>query len=219
MPKVTTLSDDEAAARAQPDQPWSRRLPGLTALVAAVLISVSAGAIAYLVVAQRTPTYLAVTGTLLDQPKAIARSQDAGVIDKLSRLRFKYAGILRSDSVVDPVAARLHLSRGAVAASIVSKGDTGSLLLFVGAQAASSDGAVQLSNQLSQQLAAFIVKEQHDNAIAPIDQVSLEIVAPARGATMVAPTTRQRYLTTVGAALATLVVALGVADLLRRRRV
>lgn len=197
---------------------WSRFRLEIVSLLTAVLLAVTAGAVAFVAVAHRDQTYLASTATLLDQPTAIARSQNPGVIDKLSRLRFKYAGILRSDSVVDPVAAKLNMNRGAVAGSIVSRGDTGSLLLFVGARATTRQKAVQLSNELARQLAAYIAKEQSEAAIPPIDRVSLRVVAPARGAALVSPTTRQRYVATAGAIVVVLVLSLGVADLVRRRR-
>jgi capsular polysaccharide biosynthesis protein len=175
------------------------------------------GGAAYEVVGHRHPTYLATSAVLLDEPEAVAISKDAGVIDKLSRLRFKYSGILRSDDIVNPVAERLHLPPGVVAGSIGSTGDTGSLLLFVGARSTSRTQAVALANALAEQLRTYVAKEQTANKIPALLKLELKIVSPARGAAQLTPTKRQKQVAGAGVALATLAVVLGVADIARRR--
>lgn len=202
-----------------PDLHASPAPPLLTVLSGAValLLALVFGGAAYEIVGHRNPTYLATAATLLDEPKALALSKDSGVIDKLSRLRFKYSGILRSDDVVDPVATKLGVPRGVVAGSIVSSGDTGSLLLFVGARSKNATQAVTLANALAQQLASYVAKEQKDNAIPALVALELRIVAPARYSAQLTPTKRQKEVAGAGVALATLAIVLGVMDVARRR--
>lgn len=193
--------------------PWL----GLAAALFALFLGVSAGAAGYLVVAQRPPSFLSSAAVLLDQPTAIAAAQDSGIVDKLSRLRFKYAAVLRSDAVVNPVAAELGLAPGVVAANIVSRGDTASLLLFVGGRSDSRAGAVRLANALASQLGRYVHKEQLDTGLGPEQRLSLRVVAPARGASQLLPTLRQKGVTAVGTGLAAAAGVLGVFGLLRRR--
>jgi capsular polysaccharide biosynthesis protein len=193
-------------------------VPATLSLVVAVVLALVAAGAGYLVVDRRDPTYLATASTLLDQPKALAASQDAGVIDKLGRLRFKYAGILRSDAVLDPVATELGIPAGELPGRLVTAGDDGSLLLLIGARGTDRREAVRTANALARQLAAYIDTEQATNGVTPVNRLTLQVVAPARGARIIQPTERQRYVAAAGAGLVVLVVSLGVADLLRRRR-
>jgi capsular polysaccharide biosynthesis protein len=192
--------------------------PGLLSIVLALLIGLAAAAAGYALVSHRQPSYYAGAATLLDQPTAIAASQDSGVVDKLGRLRFKYAGIAHSDTVVDAVASSLSLPPSTVANSIVTRADTDSLLLFIGATAGTSGDAQRIANALAQQLTTYVQEEQTGSRIAPRDQVSLRVVAPARSALQISPTQRQRSTAALGAGIAAIAVVLGIADVLRRRR-
>jgi capsular polysaccharide biosynthesis protein len=189
-------------------------MAGAVALVLALVL----GGAAYKVVGNRNPTFLATTATLLDEPQAVALSKDSGVIDKLSRLRFKYSGILRSDDIIDPVAKELGVDRGVVAGAVVSQGDTGSLLLFVGARTRDPELAVRMANALAKQLSAYVAKEQVDQKIPALLRVEMRIVAPARYSAQLTPTKRQKQVAGLGTMLATLAVVLGAADIARRRR-
>lgn len=161
-------------------------------------------------------SYQASAATLLDQPTVLAASKDAGVVDKLSRLRLKYAGILRSDAVVTPVAAKLGLPAGTVSGSMVTGNDPTSLLLFIGARSSTPEGAVALANALAQELAAYVRKEQL--VLNPRDRLALTVVAPARGGVQLLPTTRQQLVTGFGSGLVVLVLVLVVTDVVRRRK-
>jgi capsular polysaccharide biosynthesis protein len=199
------------------DDPSPRGL-GVLAVFFAVLVGLIAASLGYLAVDRRQPSYLSTAAVLLDQPTAIAASQDSGVVDKLSRLRFKYAAILRSDAVVDQVAAQLGLEPGVVAGAIVSRGDTGSMLLFVGGRSSTRQEAVRLANGLANGLADYVTKEQAATGLPPEKRLVLTIVAPARGAQQILPTDRQKGVTATGAGLGAAAAVLGVFGLLRRRR-
>jgi capsular polysaccharide biosynthesis protein len=191
-------------------------LAPLTLFIAAGLVLVATVA-GYEVAARRSPTYVAMASTMLDQPLTVAQSQDAGVVDKLSRLRLKYAGIVRSDKVVAAAAVALGGSRDEVASREFARVDDGSLLLYIGATGTSRQQAVRTANALANALAAYVTQEQRSARIAARDQVELEVVAPARGARQVLPTTRQKLLSAFGSGLFAFVVLGGVLDLIRRR--
>jgi capsular polysaccharide biosynthesis protein len=191
-------------------------LAPLTLAIAGLLVVLSAGA-GYEVAAHRSPTYIASAATMLDQPLPVAQSQDAGVVDKLARLRLKYAGILRSDAVVDVAATAAGVSRDTVAATELARVDDGSLLLYVGASSTRSARAVKVANALAAALSAYVEHEQSAAQIAPKDRVALNVVAPARHATAILPTNRQKLLTAFAAGLVAFVVLGGVLDVMRRR--
>lgn len=183
----------------------------------AVLLVVIAAVAGYEVAARRAPTYVASAATMLDQPLTIAQSQDAGVIDKLARLRLKYAGILRSDAVVNAAATSAGVSRDTVAATEVVRVDPGSLLLYVGASGTRASQAVRVANALASALSGYVTREQRSAQIAPRDRVELTVVAPARHAAAVLPTGRQKLLTGLGTGLVAFVLLAGVLDVMRRR--
>jgi capsular polysaccharide biosynthesis protein len=191
-------------------------LAPLTVGIAALLVVIAAVA-GYEVAARRAPTYVASAATMLDQPLTIAQSQDAGVIDKLARLRLKYAGILRSDAVVNAAATSAGVSRDTVAATEVVRVDPGSLLLYVGASGTRASQAVRVANALASALSGYVTREQRSAQIAPRDRVELTVVAPARHAAAVLPTSRQKLLTGLGTGLVAFVLLAGVLDVMRRR--
>jgi capsular polysaccharide biosynthesis protein len=183
----------------------------------AILLVVIAAVAGYEVAARRAPTYVASAATMLDQPLTIAQSQDAGVVDKLARLRLKYAGILRSDAVVNAAATSAGVSRDTVAATEVVRVDPGSLLLYVGASGTRPAQAVRVANALASALSSYVTREQRSAQIAPRDRVELTVLAPARHAAAVLPTSRQKLLTGLGAGLVAFVLLAGVLDVMRRR--
>lgn len=183
-----------------------------------VVVAVLGGAVGDLVVEQRPAVYAAQSAVTLDQPLTISQSQDAGVVDKLSRLRLKYAGELRSDPVVEAVATSTQQSVGTVRGALFTGQDPDSLILFIGARGSSPNVAQSLANAYAQQLQRFVQHEQTTNAIAPRDRLSLDILVPARYAAHVSPTRRQRLVGAGGAAVVAGLLVLGLAALPRRRR-
>ena len=181
---------------------------------ALVLVAMIAG---YEVAARRAPTYIASAATMLDQPLPVADSQDAGVVDKLARLRLKYAGLVRSDAVVDVAAKSVNVPRDTVAATLIARVDQGSLLLYIGASSTRPARAVAVANALATSLRAYVAHEQTRALIAPRDRIELSIVAPARHAQAILPTRRQKLLSGFGAGLVAFVVLGGVLDVMRRR--
>lgn len=208
----------DAATTGAP-RPALRELLTRSSLAAiTVVVAVLGGAVGDVAVELRPDVYAAQTAVTLDQPLTISQSQDAGVVDKLSRLRLKYAGVLRSDEVVGAVATSTGQSAGTVRGALFTGQDPASLLLFIGARAGSPRLALRLANAYAQQLQQFVQHEQTSNAIAPRDRLTLDILVPARYAAHVSPTRRQRLVGAVGAAVVAALLVLGLAALPRRRR-
>jgi capsular polysaccharide biosynthesis protein len=196
----------------------SRWTPDLAALVMAAVLALVVAAAAALLVSHRPAQYVATSATLLDQPIAIALSQDAGTVDKLSRLRFKYAGILHSDAVLDRVSRDVNVSHDDLVNGLFTRGDPESLLLFISAENSNKAKAVQTANALSTELAGYIDREQLGAKIAARDRISLKVVAPARKAARILPSRRAQLTAALGAAIATFALVLAIAELQRRRR-
>ena len=207
----------DAATTGAPRSGLLARLSSSSLAAVAVVVAVLGGAVGDLVVELRPDAYAAQTAVTLDQPLTISQSQDAGVVDKLSRLRLKYAGELRSDEVVEAVATSTGQSAGTVRGALFTGQDPASLLLFIGARASSPRLALRLANAFAQQLQRFVQREQTTNAIAPKDRLTLEILVPARFAAHVSPTRRQRLVGAVGVATVAVLLVLGLAALPRRR--
>jgi capsular polysaccharide biosynthesis protein len=208
-----------------PPQPiWFDRLlaslkgAAATIVAIAILLGFLVAGLTYHFAGKKDPVYVSTAATLLDQPRTIGLAENSGIIDKLSRLRFKYAGILRSDDVVDAVAKKVGVPRGVAAGAIVTRGDTGSLLLYVGARSGDPKKALALANAFAQQLSSYVVTEQLQAKIPEQQRLTLKVVAPARTTALVSPTKKQRYVSGLGAGLAVGVAFAGVADVVRRRR-
>lgn len=206
------------AKTAEQQQPFWQLVEvlGRRSTAVAVVAALLAAVVGFVFAGTRDPSYQASAATLLDQPAVLAASKDAGVIDKLSRLRLKYAGILRSDAVVTPVAAKLGVSAGTVSGSMVTGSDATSLLLFIGARSSTAKGAVAMANALAEELSAYVSKEQA--VLQPRDRLALTVVAPAREGAQLLPTRRQQLVAGVGSGLVVLVLVLVVTDVVRRRR-
>lgn len=192
-------------------------LAPLTLVIAGLLVAM-ATVTGYVLEDSSTPTYGAQAGTMLDQPLPVAQSQDAGYVEKLSRLRLKYAGIAKSDDVLTAAAHAAGVSRDDLAEDEYAKVDSGSLLLYVGSTGDSEKRAIRQANALASALADYVKREQVRAQIAPRDRVELTVLAPADRATKLLPTTRQKLLVAVACGVVAFVVLGGVLDQIRRRQ-
>ena len=207
---------DETPAPAQLRWWGFGALAPLSLFIAVGLVLIS-GVAGFALGAARTPTWYAYASTLIDQPLRVAESQDAGVVDKRSRLRLTYAGLTRSDAVLNPAAAAVGLKREDLDGKVVARVDPGSLLLVVGAAADTEQKAIDVANALATSLQSYIEAEQKRALIADADRLSLSIVAPAHSATKALPTTRSSLTAGVGTGLVVFVLVAAALDVMRRR--
>lgn len=191
---------DDDTGRLPPIPTWL-----LVGAVAAVLAVLAAGLLAL----PGGPVWQSRATLLIDQPQAIAVSQDPGIIEKLSRLRFKYAGLVGTadfaDLVDDPTAE-------AGDAQLLASVPPDSLLLHVGARG-DRDTVQGLSDAGAAALIDYVDRELNELELAPEQRFTLTVVSPASAPQRLDGSRR-------GLALATLVGAgaLGVASFVLRRR-
>lgn len=201
------------AVRRRP--PASRRYLALLVLgaLAAGLVIGLAAAIA---TKHTTPTFQSQAMLEIDQPHALAVSADDGVIAKLSRLRYKYAGLLRTQTFAQPIAAKTKLPVGTVANALYSGVDPQTLVLAVGAKAHNKDQTYRIAVAAGQELIDYTRHEQSQLNIAPVDQVTFTLVTPASQPVRISPTHQRIVLVGVGAFLFVTAGTIGFGYLWRR---
>lgn len=183
------------------------------AVVAAVLVS----SISYFAYRHYHPTYQAAAAIAFDQPKAVAEAPDAGPVQKLSQLRLLYAGLVKTDVVVEPLGRQLNLPAAEVASSAYATVAPNSLLLIVGARNGDSTNARLISEGLAEQIVHYVDVVQHDAHVRPSDRVTAVIVAHPHVAAQIAPTDKRRISVAVLAGILVFAIVIGVGALVRRR--
>ena len=167
----------------------------LAALAAGLVV----GLIAAFAVKGTTPTFQSQALLEIDQPHALAVSADDGVIAKLSRLRFKYAGLMRTQTFAQPIATKLNLPVGLVAGSLYSGVDSETLVIAVGAKTHNRTQTEQIAAAGAQELIDYTQHEQSQLKIPVADEVSFTLVTPASPAVKVSPTHQRIVLVALGA--------------------
>jgi hypothetical protein len=123
--------------------------------------------------------FLSAATVLIDQPVAIANSNDASIVDKLSRLRLKYGGLARTSVIAGPVAQKLELSDRLVVRSVSSTIVPQTLLFTIEARARGAMLAQKIAQAAAEQVAAYAQQEQEANAIPADKQFKLTVVINA----------------------------------------
>ena len=157
--------------------------PALAALVSAVVVSaVLLGALL-----SATQVWSSTAVLSIDQPGAIAASDDSGVIDKLSRLRFKYVGLVETDRIASPVAESLDEPLEDVRDRLAGEAELQNLLIKATGTDDTADGAERTAAALAEALVAQVEADQEAVAAPPALKVSLTVVRPAGDAEQIAP--------------------------------
>ena len=175
---------------------FPRRVAILIAL--ALVAGVIVGLIAAFAAKHGTPTFQSAAVVEIDQPTAMALSPDDGVFAKLSRLRYKYAGLLNTDVFATPVAQQTHLPVGAVLTELYPIVNPSSLTMVIVARTHDRTQAQQLASAGAQYLVDYTNREQADLKAPPADKVSFTVVTPAAPATKTAPTSQRVTLVGLG---------------------
>jgi hypothetical protein len=174
----------------------SVRRPGPLAFLLAALVAVLAAAAAGLIVRGSSSTFTSTALVSIDEPRAVAAAGDGGVIDKLSRIRFKYAGLVPTDKLAAPVAQQLGVPieqvRGRLSASV----HITDLLLRLSCVEPDAGSARRCSDALATSMVAFVAREQSTNGIPPDQRLVMAPVQAAGPAVATGP----RRTRTVGAA-------------------
>lgn len=212
--------DARAASAAPLRAPWSVRRHGSRSLIRVWLVPVVVGVLAAVATAfaasGKPPVYRDGVTLLIDQPKAIAGSVDSGVLDKLGRLRYKYAGLVRTDVVVSPVARQLDLPEGAVRGGLAAQVDPASLLMTVSGSADAPGRSRELASAGADAVIAYAEREQRAAGIAPAQQFTFSVVVPAGTPTKISAQTRRVVGESLIAGILAAAVGSGVVLLTRR---
>jgi capsular polysaccharide biosynthesis protein len=169
------------------------RRPTLVQVVVVVIVAVIGAALAGAIVGTRTATYESRTAVLIDQPRAIAAAGDEGVIAKLVRLRTKYAGLVPTPRLLQPVADAVHRPLGEVAGSVRVEVPVNSLLLTVVATSSDRHLVGPLSHALGERLRTYAADEQQQADIPADQRFTFAVVAGPSTPTKVSPS-RDRAL-------------------------
>lgn len=208
VPAAAAPAADETAAPPQPPvetagPALTRRRRGRRTAVITTLAALVVGALAALVagvaVDSAAPTYRSQALLTIDQPGAIAASPNDGVIAKLSRLRSKYTGLVRTEVFAQPVADRTGLSVGTLIGATSAAADPSSLLVLLRAQAHDASLAQTIARAMSEHLVDYVDQEQVANHIPRNERVSFTVVTPAQSATKISPSRQRVYLIAGGA--------------------
>ena len=185
---------------AGPGAAWARTWPArwqrpsrLQFLIVAIAVAlgVAVGAAAALGVARSQPTYQSNATLLIDEPRAIAASNDGGIVDKLGRLRAFYADVVGSDVFAAPVAAQVGLPLGVVRAALTVNVPTNSLVLVVGTRTNNPTTSRLLAQAAAEALVTYVQQEQTRNSIPDAQRVTMTVITPAGTAAQIAPTKRR----------------------------
>jgi capsular polysaccharide biosynthesis protein len=150
--------------------------------------------------------YTSTTVMLINDPYQLATSGSSEFLN-LDALRSKYAGLLDTDPIAQPVAASLHLSLDGVIGALSSQVPTESLLMSVEATWASPTEAELISQTAANELTSYVNAENTHYAIPANDQISLTTVNPASPAVARRPS--KSHALTLAVGLAVLGFALG----------
>lgn len=165
----------------------------------AIVAGIVVGFIAAVATKHGTKTFQSQAVLEIDQPTAVALSADDGVIAKLSRLRYKYAGLINTEAFAAPVAAKVGLPVGAVLGKLYPIVDPSTLIMAVGARTHDRTQTQELANAGAQELVDYTKREQDSLKVPAAAKVSFTIVTPAGQAAKTAPTNQRVTLVGLGA--------------------
>lgn len=189
----------------------------IRALTIAVPIALLLAAIGAAVVLAGTPTYQSSATLVIDQPRAIAASGDASVIDKLSRLRYKYSGLVDTERITLPVAKQTGVPVDTVAKALYAEVDPLSLLLVVGARSTDASRSRSLAAAAASEVVAYVQQEQQTASIPPNERFTFAVVIPVMKVQKISPTSARAGAVAVALGLVGLGGTLGAVELARRR--
>lgn len=174
--------------------------------VTTALAAVVAGALVWLSVMSGAERYEASTVLLIDSPVELATATNSGVIDKLNRLRGKYAALAETEAIGGPAAETLDVRLGAVLGATEARLGRAELTLVVVGSGPDAETAQAFSRAMAESIVSFVENEHIENGIPLGDRFLFEIVREPTGARQVAPSA-QRATTSALFAVALVAVA------------
>lgn len=185
--RVTTPPDDPTAPRGGHDsspQPredvWSAMgHHAAAAIVVGLLLGVLLAAVGAMISLSGATVYTSSTTMLIDDPYQLATSGQVNEYAALDALRYKYAALIDTDAIADPVASRLHVPVNDVLGALSTNVPINSLLMTVEATWSTQREAQQVAQAAANQVTAYINYEDNAYAIPTADRFTFKVVDPA----------------------------------------
>lgn len=154
------------------------------AVVAGLLVAAVLGAVGGILGAQASTTYTSTTTMMIDDAYQLAAAGSQGEMLKLNTLLIKYAGLVSTDAIAQPVATELGLSLHQVLRAVTAQanGSTETLLLPVAATWSTPAEAVRLSQAVADELIAYVKAQDVEFHIPAKDRFTFITVNPASAA-------------------------------------
>jgi hypothetical protein len=173
------------------------------ALLMALMAAVLAAGITSLLVPTTHTGFTSVALVALDEPKAVALAKDGLILDKISKVRYKYAGLVGTDAIANPVATRLRVPIDKVRGRLGASAFSTDLLLRLSCSGATSAEARRCTNALAEAVVQYIRDEQQANGIPAALALTATTVQPATRGFEAAPRrNRVRLLSVLVGAMA-----------------
>lgn len=154
--------------------------------------------------------FASASSVAIDQVRGIVIAESPSILEKLSRLRFKYAGLIGTREFSDPVAERLGLPTGVVSRALYAEANPASLVMVVGARSSDADTARSIAQAAGEYLVEYVAAEQEAAGIPPELRFEFRVVTPAYPAVALDEPMRRAGLVAVGLAVVAGVAALVV---------
>ena len=163
-------------------------------------------------------SYTSRTVMLIDDPYGLAVAGNYTTFLQLDSLRFKYADLVDTTLIAQPVANELHLSFNDVAEAASTFLPTQSLLMNVDATWSSPKEAQVISEAVATELSNYVKREVATYNIPPPSAFTLSVIDPASAAVSHGPSSRKALTLAIGLAILGFVLGFLGAQLARYLR-
>ncbi len=194
-----------------------RRDPMRAVLVGLILAAVL-GVIGAVAGRGGSTTYMSQTVMLIDDPYGLAVQGNFNSFMQLSALRFKYADLINTSPIAQPVATSLHLPVASVVGSVSAEVPAESLLLDIDATWSTPREAQVLSQAVADELTNYVKAEDANFNIPAPSAFTLTTVDAASAAVSHGPSSRKTLTLAIGLAVLGFAVGLFATQFIRYYR-
>lgn len=184
MPTTTSQSAGERARNVV--ERFSFRNLTLAFVVAALLASLAAA-----MVLRAPEQYQSTAILVIDNPRALAAAGDDGAVNKLDRLRGKYATLAATRAIAGPVAEELGAAPDAVIGSTDVFASPSTLALVVVGRGGTAGRATTLATGMAEGIVEYVEEEHQRNDVPPENRFAFTVAQPAVSAQETSPSTER----------------------------
>ena len=155
------------------------RRPSPLVLLLAIVIGVLVAGLGGIAAHRTSGPFASTSLVAIDEPQAVAESRDGGVLEKLSRVRLKYTGLVPTDRIAVPVAVRLAVPVASVRGHLSALALPNDLLLRLTCTGSDPARTRTCAEALSTVLVSYVDTEQKTAGIPPAQRLVLSQVQAA----------------------------------------